>query len=297
MIALTAVLIAGLAAPPQQAREPRAPQTDQTIAVTRGTRLLIDSFAGDVIIRASDRDSLRVQARHTARARVNIRTVPGGLRVSSSSEHGPAGAVDYDITAPAWMAIKVDGHFNFVAIEGMQSEVSVQTNRGDIIVKGGNGVTAKSVGGHVTVEGARGKTNVSSVNEGITIDRASGEVLAETVNGPIALSGIDAAMVEAGTVNGRITYDGTAVDGGRYRLTTHNGSITVSVPESSNATFSVRTYNGSFNSNLPVKGEGDVRRGRRVTYTLGNGSAEFELESFGGGIRLRKPGTATGDKK
>jgi hypothetical protein len=56
----------------------------------------------------------------------------------------------------------------------------------------------------------------------------------------------------------------------------------------------VRTYNGGFNSNLPVKGEGDVndvRRGRRVVFTLGTGSAEFELESFSGGIRLRKPGT------
>ena len=85
------------------------------------------------------------------------------------------------------------------------------------------------------------------------------------------------------------------MNGGRYRLTSHNGSITVAVPESSNATFAVRTYNGGFNSNLPVKGDRDpreVQKGRRVLFTLGTGSAEFELESFSGGIRLRKPGTA-----
>jgi DUF4097 and DUF4098 domain-containing protein YvlB len=103
-----------------------------------------------------------------------------------------------------------------------------------------------------------------------------------------------ASNVEAGTINGNITYEGTVANDGRYRLTSHNGSITVAVPESSNAAFAVRTYNGGFNSNLPVKGEGDVndvRRGRRVVFTLGTGSAEFELESFSGGIRLRKPGT------
>lgn len=59
-------------------------------------------------------------------------------------------------------------------------------------------------------------------------------------------------------------------------------------------TFSVRTYNGEFNTSLPLKGpdRSDVRRGKRVLYTLGNGSAEVEMESFGGAIRLRRAGGA-----
>ena len=295
MISLTAVLVATLVAQPQERRDTRPPQTDQTVAVTRGTRLLIDNFAGEVNVRAWDRDSLRVQARHASRAKVNIKTVPTGLRVSSSAEHGPPGSIDYEINAPTWMSIKVDGQFNFVTIEGTQAEVSVENVRGDIVIKGGNGVTAKSVEGDITVEGAKGKTTVSSINQGITVSGSSGEIYAETVNGPIALSRIEAASLEASTINGNITYEGTAVNGGRYRLTSHNGSITVAVPESSNATFAVRTYNGGFNSNLPVKGDRDpreVQKGRRVLFTLGTGSAEFELESFSGGIRLRKPGTA-----
>ena len=292
MLGLTAALIAALAAAPAtQPPDRRTFQTDQTVTVPRGAKLTIDNFAGEVVVRTWDRDSMRVQAHHAIRTRVNVRTVPTGLRISSSAERGPAGSVDYEITAPSWLPIKVDGQFNFVTIEGTQAEVSVDTNRGDVVVKGGNGVTAKSIEGDIAIEGAKGKINVSSVNQGITIIGASGEILAETVNGPINLSRIEASSVEAGTINGNITYEGTASNDGRYRLTSHNGSITVAVPESSNATFFVRTYNGSFNSNLPVKGEGNVRQGRRATYTLGNGSAEFELESFSGGIRLRKPGT------
>jgi len=298
---LDIALVASLAFLPQQDRAAaRPPQTDQTVPVARGARLLVDNFAGEVIVRSWDRDSLRVQARHATRSRVNIRTLPTGIRVSASAERGPSGSVDYEITAPAWMPIRVDGQFNFVTIEGTQAEVSVDTNRGDVVVKGGNGVTVKSVEGDITVEGAKGKINVSSVNQGITIVAASGEIVAETVNGPIALSRMEAASVDASTINGNITYDGTAADGGRYRLTSHNGTITVSVPESSSATFAVRTYNGGFHSTLPVKGDADardVRRGRRVIFTLGSGNAEFELESFSGGIRLRKPGTLPSAQK
>jgi DUF4097 and DUF4098 domain-containing protein YvlB len=274
----------------------RSPQTDQTVAVARGGRLSIDNFAGEVIVRTWDRDSLRVQARHAARVRVNVRTIPTGIRLSASAERGPVGSVDYEVTAPEWMPIKIDGQFNFVTIEGTQAEVAVETVRGDITVKGGNGVIAKSIEGEVLVEDARGKINISSVNQGVAINGASGEIIAETVNGPIKLSRIEASSVEAGTINGDITYEGAAATAGRYRFTSHNGNILVSVPESANATFSVRTYNGSFNSNLPVKGEGNTRSGRRVTFTLGTGSAEFELESFSGNIRLRRPGTVPASK-
>jgi DUF4097 and DUF4098 domain-containing protein YvlB len=275
----------------------RPPQTDQTVTVPRDARLIIDNFAGEVVIRAGDGDSMRVQARHAARARVNIRTVPSGIRISSSSERGPAGSIDYEITAPRWLPIKIDGQFNFVTIEGTQAEVTVETVRGDVVVKGGNGVTVKSIEGDVTVEGAKGRITASSVNESVTIIGSSGEISAETVNGSISLQRIDAGNVEAGTINGDITYDGSASSAGRYRLTTHNGNITVGVPDAANATFAVRTYNGSFNTNLPVKGDLNARSGgRRVIYTLGTGSAEFELESFSGSIRLRKPGTMPAQK-
>ncbi len=297
MTLLTAVFVAALAVPPPQAetRAPsRGPQTDETLPVTRGARLFIENYAGEVIVRTWDRDTVRVQARHASRARVNVRTVATGLRISSSAERGPVGSVDYEITAPTWMPLKIDGHFNFVTVEGTQAEIAVDTHRGDILIRGGNGVTARSTEGDITVENARGKVNASSVNQGITIAGVSGEVLAETVNGPISMSRMEAVAVEAGTINGNITFEGTPTRDGRYRFTSHNGSIVVGVPESANAMFSVRTYNGSFNSNLPVKGDANAprqNRGRRAIYTLGNGSAEFELESFSGGIRLRRPGT------
>lgn len=291
MIALTAILAAALAiqAPP---REPRAPQTDQTVDVSKGMRLVVDNFAGEVIVRTWNRDAVRVQARHRDRAKVNIR--PASSQLTVSSESGAMGSVDYEISVPAWMPMRVSGTYNFITVEGAQGEVVAETTRGDIVIKGGNGVTAKSIQGEVVVEGARGRVTASSVNEGIRISDVVGDVTAETNNGDIRMANVQSANVEIATINGSIVYDGPPAAQGRYRFTTHNGNIIVYVPESSNVSFIVRTYNGTFQSAIPVNGppRGDVRQGRRTTYTLGNGSAEMEMESFGGSIRVRKPGTA-----
>ena len=287
-----ALLCAGSALAQQPQRERRAPDTDQTVNVTRGARLTIDNVAGDVVIHTWDRDALRVMARHSVRTKVSIRNTPTAVVVTSSGSHG-IGATEFEITAPAWMPLKVEGTYNNVSIEGAQSEVSASTIRGDIMVKGGSGfVTATSIEGEVIVEGAKGRIHAESVNEGIRITGSSGDIVAETTNGDISLTRVDAKSVEAGSVNGDVTFEGT-LTGRRYRFTTHNGDISLIVPESANASFRVRLYNGDFRTNLPLTGATppEARHGRRVTFTLGSGSAEVELESFGGTIRIQRPGT------
>jgi DUF4097 and DUF4098 domain-containing protein YvlB len=269
--------------------------------VTRGTRLTVENYAGEVIIRAWNQDSLRVQARHSDRTQVTIRTSDAGMLVKAAARRGPSESVDYEISVPAWMPIRIDGHYNFSTIEGTQGEISVASVRGDIVIKGGTGaITGKSIEGQVTVENARGKVTVSSANESIKITATSGEISAETTNGDITLTRIDSASVDVATVNGDVVYDGNVAERGHYRLTTHNGDITMIVPENASATFSARTYNGDFSaSTLPLKGppRSEVRSGKRALYTLGSGSAEVELESFGGAIRLRRAGAATTDRR
>jgi DUF4097 and DUF4098 domain-containing protein YvlB len=267
------------------------PQTDETVPVQKGARLLVNNYAGDVIIRTWDKDAVHVTARHQTRITVNIRPTTGGLAVSSSASRGPQGSVDYEITAPAWMPVRVEGTYNFVTIDGAQSEVFANTVRGDVTIKGGSGiVTAKSVEGEVRVEGARGKVNVSSVNEKIVITDTSGEITAESINGGVTMTGIDSKSVDVSTVNGDIVYEGKIADGGHYSFGTHNGNLLLGVPDVVNATFTIRTYQGSFSTDLALEGvsRADVQRGRRVTTALGNGSADVTLETFGGSIRLRK---------
>lgn len=291
---LTLTLTVALAVPAagRQAAS-RAPRTDQTVTVTREMRINVDNHAGEVLVRAWDRDAVRVQARHGNRTQVTVRTTPNTVAIRASGSGGPAGPVDYEIHVPVWMPIKIDGAFAHISVEGTRSEVVAETVRGDITIKGGAAfVSAKSVEGEVTVDGAQGRITASSINQSVTISAARGDITVDTINGPIKLTRIDAESLEAETVNGQIAYDGTVGPRGRHRLSTHNGNIVVVVSPTANATFMVRTYNGTLETNLPLQGSGETGRGRRGTYTLGNGSAEFVLESFGGTIHLRRPGTA-----
>ena len=200
------------------------------------------------------------------------------------------------------MPIKVEGQFNFITIDGAQAEVSADSVRGDITIKGGTGfVTAKSIEGEIVVEGARGKVNVSSVNQGIKISDTSGDITAESVNGPIAMTGIQSSSVEASTDERQHHLRGQP----DRRRALHDDDTqrrpADGVPENASATFTVRTYNGEFRTDLPLEGRippEEIHRGKRVTMTLGKGSADVTLESFGGTIRLRKgtasPSTRTG---
>jgi DUF4097 and DUF4098 domain-containing protein YvlB len=293
LVAAGAVLVAAATA---QAQAARTPETDQTVAASKGMQLFVNNFAGEVVVRAWPQEQVRVQARHSGRVRVNVRTVDNAIRVSSTGSTGTS-SVDYDIRVPAWMPVRVNGQFDYIEVDGTQADVYAENVRGDIRVKGGSGVVSlKSIEGEITTEDTKGRLAVSSVNEGITVVRPAGEVSAETINGEITLMDSNATSVEVTTVNGDVRYTGAVADNGLYRFNTHDGDIVMGVSDAVNATVSVRGYQGDFRSSFPARPENRAR-GRRQTFTIGSGTAQIELESFAGDIRLMKASEMPPGKK
>jgi DUF4097 and DUF4098 domain-containing protein YvlB len=275
----------------QAQRGEPSPRTDQTVPVKQGMRLNVNAFAGDIIVGVWGRDEIRVQAEHSVRDRVNIRTSDTQVIVRTSSSMGPPASMDLKITVPAWMRLDLSGTYTDVTVDGVQGQISVDTVSGDVTVKGGGEfVTLKSVEGVISLDGAKGRINVHSVNEGIKLSAVSGDVVAETINGSLTMQRMRADSVDAATVNGTISYEGTISEGGQYRITSHNGDVNVTVPDNASATVTVRTYNGSFVPNFPVPQDDAGRRNQRSNFTLGGGSARMTLESFGGTIRMTKGG-------
>lgn len=294
-VAACAIALLGGATPALAQGTARPPETDQTLPAARGTQLLVNNFAGEVVVHAWERDQVRVQARHSGHVRVNVRQADNAIRVGSSSSSGVP-SVDYDIRVPPWMPVRISGQFNYVEVEGTQADISAETVRGDVRVKGGSGVISlKSIEGDVYAEDTKGRVSVSSVNEGVTLVRPSGEVSAETINGDIRITDARANSAEATTVNGDVRFTGVVADNGLYRFNTHQGDIVMGVQDKPNATVSVRTYQGDFRSSFAEK-VADVRRGRRQTFTIGSSGAQIELESFGGDIRLRRIGELPAEK-
>jgi len=266
-----------------------AQQTDTTVPVRAGARLEINNFGGEIAVKTWSRNAVRVVADHSSRDRITVDASDQVVRVKTEGGRRGPSQIDYAVTVPAWMALNLSGVYTDIKVDGAQNEITAETVQGEITVLGGSGnVSLKSVMGAVTLEKARGRIDLSSVNEEIRATDVSGDLTAETVNGDIALIQIESANAEASTVNGTITYDGTIKDGGRYRFGTHDGDLRVSVPEKANVSVSVSTFNGDFSSCFPIQLTGKTKH--RFNFTLGSGSARLELESFGGDIKICRPG-------
>src|SRR5688572_19171527 len=281
------------------------PGSDKTVDVTKGTRLVLSNQAGEVVVRSWDQDRVRIQASHGARETISAETTDNTLRIRTtraSGSRGPGGLVDYQITVPRWMPVNLTGTYLDATIEGTQAEVTVETVHGNAKVTGGNGaVSLRSVEGVITVDKASGRVQATTVNEGIRITNSTGEINAETTNGDIFIDNAQTSNLEAFTVNGEVTFNGTIRDSGVYKLGTHNGDIRVGLGSANNATIFVRTFQGDFAADFPVQlpeGQNARSGSKRFNFTLGSGSARIEVQSFGGDIVLaRKTITSREDER
>ena len=263
--------------------------------MAKGTRLVLSNQAGEVVVRSWDQDKVRILASSSSRDQISADTADNTLRIRTmrtGSGRGSSGLVDYQLTVPRWMPVNLTGAYLEATIEGTAAEVTVETVHGNVKVTGGNGnVSLRSVEGVITIDKAQGRVQATTVNEGIRITNSSGEITADTTNGDIFIDSAQTSNLEAFTVNGEVTFNGTIRDNGVYKLGTHNGDIRVGLGGANNATVFVRTFQGDFMADFPVQlpeGQNARSGSKRFNFTLGSGSARIELQSFGGDIVLAR---------
>lgn len=263
---------------------------DTVIPVEPGTRLELVNLTGNVDVQVWDRDAVAIAVDRGLRDVASITRSLSVIRVRTAAGRAVPRAVDFSVTVPAWMPVRVNGMNSHVTLDGTEADVTVETVRGDIRLTGGNGrVTLRSVQGSIDVRDSRGRIDLYTVNDRIRVSGAAGDLNVETVTGSITLERIESGHVDASTVTGSLIYDGAIRDGGRYQFTTHNGSVTLRIPAGTSATVSVATMNGRFESDFPVTlAPGQVSS--RFEFSIGTGSARIDLQSFNGSIRLARRG-------
>jgi DUF4097 and DUF4098 domain-containing protein YvlB len=265
-------------------------QVDTTLNAVRGQRLAVNAYAGEVTVRAWNRNAVRIEA-DGDQNQLEIASSPTGISIRTQGRHGPPEEITIRISAPAWMGLSLAGVNTSAKVEGIRAPISVETVEGEVDVIGGESlISLRSVQGSVRLRGAKGRINVNSVNDDVEVANSSGDIAAQTVNGEILLQGVDASSLDANTVNGDISYSGPIRSNGRYALSTHNGDLTLTVPPGTSAAVTVSTFSGDFESEFPVPLQG-TRKGKGFNFTLGSGSAQVTLESFQGTIRLVRPGS------
>jgi hypothetical protein len=274
-------------------------QTDTTIPLEGARILSVEAPGGSIVVRTWERNEIRVQADHSSRTHVDIDRRGDRIDIEAEARMGPATIIDYTITVPPALHLDLEGMWTSIDVEGSRGEISAETNQGDVRIVGGRGaVTVGAVSGQIHVQGAEGTIEVEAVAGNVRLVDVAGEVSVETVGGSIVFENARTRGVEAGTVGGRIVYDGTIEPGGSYFFGSHGGPVTVRIPSGAGARVSLASIQGSVRADV-AGAPARFPRGERTRFQTGDGSATVEIETFGGSIVLTSdpPGTGGGGEE
>ena len=129
--------------------------------------------------------------------------------------------------------------------------------------------------------------NLNTVNGALTVEGATGQVVARTTNGLVNVTS-SGGPVEARTTNGSIEASmGTATLADDLSFTTVNGSITLTLPAGINAQLDMRTVNGRLTSDFPITISGSISP-RQINATLGSGGRRLELRTVNGSVTIKR---------
>lgn len=269
-------------------------QTADTLIPLQGaTRLELAIPGGSVVLEGWDRNEIRLRAEHGGRTTLAVRRRGEVIAVEAEGVRGPPLSVDLRISVPRSLHVRAQGMLTDVEARDLGGDLSVETVNGAILLEEVSGrVRATSVNGVIRARNSSGRLELQSVARGIEVVDPRGEVLLESVSGPILIRGSRAPVVEAGTMSGRIVFEGALPPGGRLDLGSHSGRIVLILPRAASATVTTSTLSGRVESAFAGNLADDPRR-RRRTFTLGGGDARVEVETFSGSIHLVEAGSET----
>jgi hypothetical protein len=196
------------------------------------------------------------------------------IELRSISSRQGANLVEYTVLVPAAA---------FVTLRSSDGTLRAQGLRGDVVLETASGsaeVTDIS-DAHLHVKTLNGPISLTDIrNSYLDIHSVRGSVNLHNVTGP---------SVEVNSGDGRITYDGDPGRVGEYLLTSHTGDLEVSIPADAWVEIKARSIRGQSDpefpnvSNVPTMGQ------INLIGKPGKIGSRFELRSFSGKIRLRRP--------
>ncbi|MGD9048743.1 MAG: hypothetical protein PVF77_11880 [Anaerolineae bacterium] len=137
-------------------------RSEEAFVVGETPSLKIDNFAGNVTVRAGERDVIRVVATKKAphigdlgRIEIQIDEQDGGLAIRTSKPSGFTNAsVELEITAPASTRLDLDNGAGNVDVDGLTGKIDAHTGAGNMDVRGAAGTARLDTGaGNIDYQG------------------------------------------------------------------------------------------------------------------------------------------------
>lgn len=131
------------------------------------------------------------------------------------------------------------------------------------------------------------RVSAQSVSGDVSVDGAQGDVRASSVSGSVKLRHLRAASLRATSVSGDVDAQIDAFDGtGDVSAKSVSGDVTLEMPKVLDADLSVSTVSGQIDSDYAMTLNGRMSR-RRFEARIGKGGRDLDVSTVSGDVRLR----------
>ena len=296
-----ATLLAAMAEPADAQRRDRrdrdearewTSRIDTTLSLARGGTVELSLVSGEIMVNGGGGSDVRLRA-SSERGRLELTATSNRIALEVRSDQGRMGDTRYEVTVPAGTRVLMRGVSGDLTARDVRGEVEASSVSGNVEIRNAaTRVVAGSVSGDVTVAQVAGPVRANSVSGDVTVEDVQGDIGVETVSGDITLDRIASRSVRTKSVSGDVQYDGSFESAGRYEFNSHSGDIRLVVPAELGALLTLQTFSGEIQSDFPltITPAAGERRGRprSMTFTLGQGGARIDVETFSGDVRLER---------
>lgn len=277
---------------------------EQEHRVERGSRIVVRNEFGDISIAGSDRNTVEALATNPN----SLQAVPVSISEESSgnkrvftvspveSGRGVRQKINLELKVPRYVELEpIYIHTGNISVIDLDGGVNLRTDDGNISVQrvgssGGGFVEATAGSGNVDFSNINGDVRIVAISSGITVQCVKGDVAARVSSGHIEVSNID-GDVELNVSSGSASFTGPIHPERRYRLKTLSGNVSMDIPDSVGFTAVLTAYSGQLENDFQFSNDSPTPPGktnRRIVGKYGDGTARIELDSFSGGVHLRK---------
>lgn len=278
---------------------------DTTVRLDRGGAVDLSLISGRIRVTGWDRQDVKISAsidRGMLRFDANSSRVTLSVDESDNRHYGnrhSVGDARYEVSVPRGSRLILEAVSGDVTASGSQGEIEATSVSGDVDVGDGvREVSVESVSGSAHAARVNGNLRAESVSGDVRVETVTGNVEASSVSGNLRLVGVQSKDVRTETVSGDITYSGSIEPGGKYSFEAHSGTVRLNIPSGAGAHFSVETFSGDISADFPITippGTGRGRKEGRMEFTIGDGRARVDAQTFSGSIVINSGSTTRRD--
>jgi len=277
-----------------------AAMAGQSVDVTRELdpdgSVEIENLSGSVEVAAWDRNEVHVSG--------TLGDDTDGLKVTGN-EHGllieveiPRGnyrgrrdlSSTLKVSVPRGADVSVETVSASIEVDGVSGDLELVSVSGSVEASGKPAeAELETVSGSIRFTGEATAVSADSVSGSIHLRGVSERVEVSTVSGSVSVQAGAVGKADLESVSGSIEFEGSLSEGARLDAECHSGNVTLKLSGDISARFDLSTFSGRIESDFGPEAKRTSRYapGKSLQFTLGDGDARVNIESFSGTIRIK----------